>query len=196
MKIAIDTNIIIDLIDDRRPGHKNALYLVELAGTSEIELIAFVDSILTAKYILRKQDDIETIEALDLLYDILHITDTRAEAVRKALKICKEHNFSDIEDVAKLIGAKDYGCELFVTNDSDLLKLEDLHKEVDIAVASLDEVVGEFAPAEGIEADIITGDLDFQKAFSNVFGDEQPAGMISGGRPTDGLYYHDDEGGD
>ncbi len=147
MKIAIDTNIIIDLIDDRRPGHKNALYLVELADGGEIELMAFADSILTVKYVLRRQDDIGTIEALDLRYEILHITDTKAKAVRKALRLCKEQKFGDIEDVAKLIGAEAEGCELFVTNDKDLINLS--IEEIDIVIVGVDEILSELGYFEG-----------------------------------------------
>jgi len=143
MKIAFDTNILLDLIDERRVGHQSATLLLQICNKNEIEILALADSILTVKYILRKENNVETIEVLELLYDILNVIDTKADAVLKALQICKKYDFDDVEDIAKLFNAKYENCELFVTNDKDLINVKSIG-EIDIAVVNVDEILSEF----------------------------------------------------
>jgi len=142
MKIAFDTNILLDLLDERRAGYNAAALLLQICSENNIEIVAFADSILTIKYIMRKENNIEIIEALELLFEILNVIDTKADAVLNALRICKKYNFEDVEDITKLFNAKSENCELFITNDKDLINLN--IEEIDIAIVGVDEILKEF----------------------------------------------------
>lgn len=53
-KLFIDTNIIVDLIADRKPFSKYAIQLFQKAELKEIELFTSSHSIATTHYLLKK----------------------------------------------------------------------------------------------------------------------------------------------
>ena len=60
-KVFVDTNIIVDLLADRRPHSKFAIELFKKAERNEVELFTSSHSIATSHYLLKKYiNDIDT----------------------------------------------------------------------------------------------------------------------------------------
>ena len=53
-RIFLDTNIIVDLIADRKPFSKYAIQLFQKAEQNEVELFTSSHSIATTHYLLKK----------------------------------------------------------------------------------------------------------------------------------------------
>jgi predicted nucleic acid-binding protein len=116
MKIFLDTNILIDVVDSRREGHDSALLLL----SQDMQFLGAADSILTMRYIFRKVSNNDILETLIALYDIVEFVDTKAEIVREAVQRALTTGEEDIEDLAKLLTAEKIGCDLFVTSDTKI----------------------------------------------------------------------------
>lgn len=68
-KVFVDTNILVDLIADRRPFSKFAIQLFTMAEERKIKLYTSSHSIATTHYLLKKYIDEK--ELRDVLYSIL-----------------------------------------------------------------------------------------------------------------------------
>jgi predicted nucleic acid-binding protein len=53
-RVFLDTNIIVDLIADRRPFSKYAIQIFQKAESKELELFTSSHSIATTHYLLKK----------------------------------------------------------------------------------------------------------------------------------------------
>lgn len=69
-RIFIDTNILVDLIADRRPYSKFAIQIFTKAEERKIELCTSSHSIATTHYLLKKYIDERQLR--EVLHDILH----------------------------------------------------------------------------------------------------------------------------
>lgn|SRR5690606_4172375 len=68
--VFVDTNILIDLLADRRPFSKFAIEIFDLADKKKINLFTSSHSIATTHYILKKY--IEEQELRNVLYSLSH----------------------------------------------------------------------------------------------------------------------------
>lgn len=68
-KLFLDTNIIVDLIADRKPFSKYAIQIFQKAELKEIELFTSSHSIATTHYLLKKY--LGEKELREVLYDLL-----------------------------------------------------------------------------------------------------------------------------
>lgn len=101
-KIFVDTNIIVDLIADRKPFSKYAIELFSKAEEGEIELFASSHSIATAHYLLKKYiGETDLREVLNNLLDFLIIVPIDAYTLKRGLK----SKYKDFEDALQIISA-------------------------------------------------------------------------------------------
>ena len=101
-KIFVDTNILVDLIADRRPFSKFAIDIFAKAEERKIKLYTSSHSIATTHYLLKKY--IEEKELRDVLHNILDYLNIIAidlEILKKGLK--SKHK--DFEDALQIISA-------------------------------------------------------------------------------------------
>ena len=117
MKILLDTNIVIDILDDRRIGNSAILLLLE---QEDMQFFMVADTLLTIKYIFRKTNNLEAIEMISSLCDVIEILDTDKKSVLEALDISYKCNYDDLEDIAKLIIATKNECDIFVSEDKKI----------------------------------------------------------------------------
>ncbi|MFY8021423.1 MAG: type II toxin-antitoxin system VapC family toxin [Bacteroidia bacterium] len=68
-RVFLDTNIIVDLIADRKPFSKYAIQIFQKAESKELELFTSSHSIATTHYLLKKY--LEEKELRDVLYNLL-----------------------------------------------------------------------------------------------------------------------------
>jgi predicted nucleic acid-binding protein len=94
-KIFVDTNILVDLIADRRPFSKFAIRIFSLAEDKKIKLYTSSHSIATTHYILKKfLDEKKLREILLNLIDYVNVIPIDVDIIKKGLK-SKHKDFED-----------------------------------------------------------------------------------------------------
>ena len=132
-KVFVDTNIIIDLISDRKPFSKFAIEIFEKAENKAIKIFASSHSIATTHYMLKKYINEKELRVIltDLL-DFITIIAIDQEVIKRGLK--SKHK--DFEDALQIIAAQSIGnIECIITRN-----IKDF-KEAEILVVSPDEFV-------------------------------------------------------
>lgn len=94
-RVFLDTNIIVDLIADRRPFSKYAIQIFQKAESKELELFTSSHSIATTHYLLKKY--LEEKELRDVLYNLLDFVNVVAvdEGIIKKGFRSKHKDFED-----------------------------------------------------------------------------------------------------
>ncbi len=101
-KIFIDTNIIIDLIADRKPFSKYAIALFKRAEEKKVHLFSSSHSIATTHYLLKKYIDEKALR--DVLYNLLDYLTVIAIDVA-ILKKGLRSRHKDFEDAIQIVCA-------------------------------------------------------------------------------------------
>jgi predicted nucleic acid-binding protein len=101
-RVFVDTNIIVDLIADRRPFSKFAIRLFSKAENRRVKLFTSSHSIATTHYLLKKYvDEKQLREILENLLDYLTVVAISQDVIKKGLK--SKHK--DFEDALQIISA-------------------------------------------------------------------------------------------
>ncbi|HPN69852.1 MAG TPA: PIN domain-containing protein [Saprospiraceae bacterium] len=101
-RIFLDTNIIVDLIADRKPFSKYAIQIFQKAELKEVELFTSSHSIATTHFVLKKY--LGEKELRDVLYDLLDYLTVIAVDV-DILKKGLRSNHKDFEDSIQILCA-------------------------------------------------------------------------------------------
>ena len=101
-KLFLDTNIIVDLIADRKPFSKYAIQIFQKAELKEIELFTSSHSIATTHYLLKKY--LAEKELREVLYNLLYYITVIAVDV-DILKKGLRSNHKDFEDSIQILCA-------------------------------------------------------------------------------------------
>ncbi|MCA6445156.1 MAG: PIN domain-containing protein [Bacteroidetes bacterium] len=133
-KVFVDTNILVDLIADRRPFSKFAIQIFSKAEEGKIKLYTSSHSIATTHYLLKKYiDEKELRDILHNILDYLNIVAIDQDVIKKGLR--SKHK--DFEDAIQIISAysiekldcivtrniKDFkGSEILVLTPDELIK--------------------------------------------------------------------------
>jgi len=128
MKIFLDANICLDLLDTTRPTSKKSVdWYLKHKDNREDEFYFSSDFITTFYYILtqkRKHNPKDTLKAIDALcseiipHYIIH--NDFIEAKNQFF----DNTLNDFEDLIVLNSASRLKCTKFITNDKELLKLK------------------------------------------------------------------------
>jgi len=118
-KLLIDTNIIIDYLDDRIPFADHSERIIELCGQGVAEGFLTASAVTDIYYVLRKTIGHEkTISGLKILFSILKI----AEVGKTDLIRAMEADMSDFEDALAACCAKRVKAKYIVTrNEKDFV---------------------------------------------------------------------------
>ena len=118
MKIAFDTNVLLDTILNR-PGRECALRLMLAAAEEKAAGVVSANSITDLYYLSRK--GIGDQAAREAVFDILSIFDISAvEGDAFAMEL--NAPMSDYEDAVLAVCAAREGCDYIATNDKGLLQ--------------------------------------------------------------------------
>ncbi|HXI01281.1 MAG TPA: PIN domain-containing protein [Sphingobacteriaceae bacterium] len=101
-KVFLDTNIIVDLISDRKPFSKFAIEIFQKAEEGKLELFTSSHSIATTHYLLKKY--MEEKDLRDVLYNLLDYLTVIAvdiDILKKGLR----SNHKDFEDSIQIFCA-------------------------------------------------------------------------------------------
>lgn len=101
-RVFVDTNILVDLIADRRPFSKFAIALFSMAEERKVKLFVSSHTIATTHYLLKKYLDEKTLrEVLYGLLDYVNVVAVDGDVIKKGLK--SKHK--DFEDALQIIAA-------------------------------------------------------------------------------------------
>lgn len=116
-KLFIDTNVLIDLLDKRKPFFDDIAKISSLAEDSKFKLVASSISFVNAFYVLRKKkENILVIESLKRYRVICEISPVDDLVIDKSLF----SNFNDFEDAVQYYSAINAKCDIIITrNEKD-----------------------------------------------------------------------------
>lgn len=101
-KIFVDTNILVDLIADRKPFSKFAIQIFSKAEERKIRLYTSSHSIATTHYLLKKYiDEKELRDVLNSILDYLYVVAIDIDIIKKGLK----SKYKVFEDALQIISA-------------------------------------------------------------------------------------------
>lgn len=113
-QIFLDTNIIIDFLEQRQPFFKAAANIIDLGERKEILLYTSAISFLNCLYIIRKKLGYEkAVENIKLLTKIIYVSPVTNTEFISALNT----KGSDMEDLTQYFSAKASGCDTIITRD-------------------------------------------------------------------------------
>ncbi len=114
MKILIDTNVILDVLSDRKPFSDAAKQLFRLSETNRVTGVVSAFSFPNLVYILRKELDAEKIQQiLNKLMLIFDIADLKAIDLQRVASL----GFSDFEDALQSACASRIRADYIVTRN-------------------------------------------------------------------------------
>jgi len=124
--VYIDTNIVIDICDIKRPAHTSSLTMVrEYADSGELYINS--DTLATVFYILRNQAKFSFEEALEKMYfirEVFTLVSIDDDMFFKALELCSHNECTDYEDAVQYVCALRVEADLIVTNDKKFVSLD------------------------------------------------------------------------
>ena len=113
MKVFLDTNIVIDLLDKRESFYIDAIKLFTLAYQKEITLFVSPMTYATASYLLRKHGKEGMKRLLSNFRQLSQITTADEKVVDAAL----ESSFNDYEDALQYYSALTRNVDIIVTRN-------------------------------------------------------------------------------
>jgi predicted nucleic acid-binding protein len=116
MKVLLDTNIILDIVEKREPFFSNSFQIFMKSAKKEIEAIIGASSVTDIYFITRKNCK-NAEQALSFIIDMLKVVtlvDTKATDIQEATKL----NFSDFEDAVVTVTAAREGADYLVTRNA------------------------------------------------------------------------------
>ncbi len=109
-KVFVDTNIIIDLIADRRPFSKFAIEIFKMAEEKKLRLYTSSHSIATTHYLLKKYiNEKELREVIYSLLDYMQLIAVDIDVIKKGLK-SKHKDFEDAIQINCAYAVENLDC--------------------------------------------------------------------------------------
>ena len=137
MKIALDTNVLIDAIVEQRE-YQDAQALIMAVAQEQLEALVSANSITDIYYILRKRIGNErTREAIWNLMSVFDVAEVNAEVCETALA----SPMKDFEDAVLAVCAKLAGADKVVTGDLQFLA----EKEAPVEVVTVRDILDTLA---------------------------------------------------
>jgi predicted nucleic acid-binding protein len=123
-KVFLDTNILVDLIADRKPFSKYAVEIFKTAEEEKIQLFTSSHSIATTHYLLKKYvNEKELREILLNLLDFLIVIPVDIDVLKKGLR----SNHKDFEDAIQILCASSIaGINFIVTRNTKDFKTSEI----------------------------------------------------------------------
>jgi predicted nucleic acid-binding protein len=114
MKVLFDTNIILDVLLDRKPFSEYASYLMSKVERSEINGFLCATTVTTIHYLLSKNlDKKNAITSINSIIALFEIASVNRLVIENALK----SKFSDFEDSVLHESARHAGAEYIITRN-------------------------------------------------------------------------------
>lgn len=114
MKLFLDTNILIDVLEGREPFLKSSANILELGLKGTVQLYASPLTLINCIYIVRKTAGYKTVtESVRLLRNILRIS----PMTEKEFDLAMDATAPDAEDMLQYYSALSAGCDCIITRN-------------------------------------------------------------------------------
>ena len=123
MKVFLDTNILVDYLNNREPFFAEAAQTIDVCTSGKVEAVVSTLSIINAAYIMRKAYTKES-----LLFKIAWLIEAfEVSAIeRKMIQHAITSRATDFEDAVQYCSALQAGADLIITRDPKGFKDFDL----------------------------------------------------------------------
>jgi predicted nucleic acid-binding protein len=128
--IYVDTNIVVDMCDNKRALYKNSFELItHYFEEDNCELFINSDTLANLFYILSNRSTLdaeEVLEKMQFVSEIFTLVSIESEDVDIALYLCADNTtpYKDYEDTVQYVCAKKIEADLIVTNDKGFASLD------------------------------------------------------------------------
>lgn len=120
-KVFIDTNILLDLIADRRPFSKHAIAIFKHAEKKKIQLYTSAHTMATTHYLLQQYMDDKKLRRIMLsVLDYLNIIAINKDMIKKGLQ-SRQKDFEDALQLQSAYSIRDIDC-LITRNRRDYIQ--------------------------------------------------------------------------
>ena len=117
MRILIDTNIILDLVQDREPYSENASKIINSCIRGKNKGYLSSHSLVDLFFILRKDKTIK--ERKTLILNLCKFFTIIPEENQYFVSICNNHNWNDLEDGLQMKCAEAEKLDYIITRDRE-----------------------------------------------------------------------------
>ena len=127
--IYVDTNIVVDMCDNKRVLHENSFEIItNYFEQDNCELFINSDTLANLFYILSNRSTLDTEEVLEKMQfvnEIFTLVSIESEDVSMALGLCADTStHKDYEDAMQYVCAKKVEANTIVTNDKGFVSLD------------------------------------------------------------------------
>ena len=124
IKIFLDTNILVDLIADRKPFSKHAIEIFGSTESDNTQLFTSSHSIATAHFLLKKYvEEKELRKIIFNLLEFLNVIPADLDVLKKGLR----SNHKDFEDAVQILCASSVaGINFIVTRNTKDFKTSEI----------------------------------------------------------------------
>ncbi len=112
--IFLDTNIILDFLDDKREDHKKVQQLIQYLILNNYKITLSEDMLSTIFYIIK--DKKATLQFFKTIIRKWNIVPYGLELIEEAIDIALEKDL-DLEDLLQCLCAKKYDSRILITKD-------------------------------------------------------------------------------
>jgi len=121
MRLFLDANVLIDVIDASRPHSRSsaALFAKLIEQQDRYDLFTSCDLLTTVYYLTRKHlDRQEALQKITILNRTLTLIEFGNAEVDEAISLMERYpEYADLEDTIQYVIARKKGCDYIVTND-------------------------------------------------------------------------------
>ncbi len=125
MNIFLDTNVVVDFFDVKRPRHKLTVELIKKMANANYQLIISEDILITVYYICKKTVNrkrlLRVLEIANRNFLVVHFANG---VIDDALRLCQKNSRLDLEDTLQAVCAQEHDCDMIITNDKKFPKLK------------------------------------------------------------------------
>ena len=120
-KIFLDANILIDVLDNKRPTSKESaeIFSTLVRGVGKFKLLTSCDLLTTVYYFMVKPlGEVSALEKIKKLNHIVKVIEFGNKEVAEAIGLMERNKkYKDLEDTIQYVMARKEKCDYIITND-------------------------------------------------------------------------------
>ena len=122
MKVLIDTDVLLDFLQNKKESVEPAFKIFTLADTKKLEVYISNDTFLMVQFMIRKLkgQDVLADFITNKIFDLMHLAILDAQTY----DIVEELYFEDFADGVKVSQSIQTGAKYFITNDTKKYKTD------------------------------------------------------------------------
>ena len=125
MRIFLDANIIVDLLDTSRKDSISSLKVLAIAVANDFEMAISEDILTTVYYVAKKSVARKKILLFfKMIEDEFDILNFKKGVIKKSIRLCQKNSRLDFEDTLQAVCAQEHDCDMIITNDKKFPKLK------------------------------------------------------------------------